>query len=53
MKAALITAKKTGHDVFNCLDIMDNKTIVEVPPLLTPSGPQLRPRKREPDVLLL
>lgn len=29
MKAALIIARNTNHDVFNCLNIMDNKTILE------------------------
>lgn len=30
MRAALISAKKSGHDVFNCLNIMDNKKFLEV-----------------------
>jgi len=29
-KAALVIAKKDNHDVFNCLNIMDNSTILEV-----------------------
>ena len=30
MKAALVIAKKANHDVFNCMDIMDNKVFIEV-----------------------
>lgn len=29
-KAALIMAKKQDHDVFSCLNIMDNQTFLEV-----------------------
>jgi glycylpeptide N-tetradecanoyltransferase len=29
VKAATVLAKKAGHDVFNCLDIMDNKEFLE------------------------
>ncbi len=30
IKAALVLAKKSNHDVFNCLNIMDNKKFLEV-----------------------
>lgn len=29
MKAALVLARKTEHDVFNCLNIMDNQQFLE------------------------
>lgn len=29
VKAAIVLAKKTDHDVFNCLNIMDNKSFLE------------------------
>jgi len=29
VKAALVLAKKNEHDVFNCLNIMDNKKFLE------------------------
>jgi hypothetical protein len=30
MKSALVLAKQQGFDVFNALDIMDNKTFFDV-----------------------
>lgn len=30
MRDALVSARNLGHDVFNALDLLDNKTILEV-----------------------